>query len=429
MHGWYGRLTRRCRGAVSTNEQLTAATAGEVQRRLSLYQLLDPVVFADPYPLYRRLRTEHPVYWDPFLHAWVVTRYADVMTVLHEYSAARTPTPEQLTALGMESLSPVAEVMVRQMLYLDPPEHTRVRQLAAKAFTPRRVDALRSHVADIVETLLDAVQGRRAMDLIADFALPLPAIVSCETLGLPTADWPLLASWTRSFADLLGNFQHNPVRAKAATKTVDDMTAYFRRAMRERTARPDGLLHSFMAADVNGDRFTEDEVIANAIITMVGGLETTTNLIANGMLSLLLHPDQWALLQREPELVPSAVEEFLRFESPIQHTARLAPQDTELGGRVILRRQAVIAVMAAANRDPTRFSEPDRLDIRRADNRHLAFGWATHHCFGASLARLEAQLAFSAFVRRLGAMRLAGSFNWRQDSGAFRGLESLLVEL
>jgi pimeloyl-[acyl-carrier protein] synthase len=273
------------------------------------------------------------------------------------------------------------------------------------------------------------VRERGSMDVITDFARPLPAIVSCEMLGLPTADWSQLSDWTRSFAELLGNFQHNPGRFGPVKKTVEDLTAYFRSAVRDQVDRGEGMLQALATAEVDGDRFTEDEVIANAIITLVGGLETTTNLIGNGLLALLRHPDQWELLQREPGLIPSAVEEFLRFESPIQHTARLAPADTELGGRRIRKRQAVTAVMAAANRDPTRFADPDRLDIRRTDNRHLAFGWSGHHCFGAPLARLEAQLAFAAIVARMPSIRLTGGpARWRQDSGAFRGLESLCVE-
>ncbi len=217
----------------------TAAGASSgADRRLGLYQLLDPVVHADPYPLYHRLRSEDPVHWDPFLHAWVVTRYDDVMRVLLNYSADRTPSPEQLDSLGLKALGPIAQIMVRQMLYLDPPEHTRVRMLAAKGFTPRRVEVLRAHVADIVDELLDAVQHRHAMDVVADFAVPLPAIVSCEMLGLPTADWPQLTGWTSAFALLLGNFQYDPARAETVRETVDDMTAYFRQAIHAQADDP-----------------------------------------------------------------------------------------------------------------------------------------------------------------------------------------------
>jgi pimeloyl-[acyl-carrier protein] synthase len=395
-------------------------------RRLGLYQLLDPAVAADPYPLYRRLRDDDPVLWDPFLRAWVVTRYDDVMTVVHRSSANRAPTPDQLEALGLKALAPVARVMVRQMLFMDPPEHARVRALTAKCFNPRRVEQLREHVADIIRQLLDRVQIRGVTDLIADLALPLPAIVSSEMLGLPSENWPQLTSWTRSLAELLGNFQHNPTRT---VRAVDDMTAYFRNAIHTQSRHSeDGLLHALVTAENAGDRFTEEEVIANAIITLVGGLETTTHLIGNGMLALLLHPEQWHILRADPTLVPGAVEELLRFESPIQHTARLAPDDDELGGRRIRKRQAVIAVLAAANRDPQRFPEPDRLDIRPGDNRHLAFGWASHHCFGAPLARLQGELAFSALVERMGSARLTESVRWRRNAGAFRGPESLPIE-
>ena len=408
--------------------EITDGLSPETNRRLGLYQLLDPAVAADPYPLYRQLRDSEPVLWDPFLHAWVVTRYEDVMTVLHRYSANRTPSADQLEALGLKALAPVAHVMVRQMLYLDPPQHTRVRALAAKGFTPRRVEVLRTHIAEIIQHLLDGVQTRGAMDVIGDLAVPLPAIVSSEMLGLPSDDWPQLTSWTRSFAELLGNFQYNPARAVRVCGAVNDMTAYFRHAIRTQSGHSrEGLLHALVNAEVDGDRLNEDEVIANAIITLVGGLETTTNLIGNGLLALLLHPEQWQLLRAEPNLIPIAVEELLRFESPVQHTARVAPYDDVLGGCQILKGQAVIAVLAAANRDPQRFRDPDQLNIRRSDNRHLAFGWATHHCFGAPLARLQGELAFSALVERMGSAQLAESVRWRRNVGAFRGLESLPV--
>jgi cytochrome P450 len=248
-------------------------------------------------------------------------------------------------------------------------------------------------------------------------------------LGLPGDDWPQLSTWTRSFAELLGNFQHDPVRASTVRDTVDGMTGYFRHALHRPGQPANGLLHALTTAVVDGDRLAEDEVVANAILTLVGGLETTTNLIANGLASLLAHPEQWQCLRDDPALVESAVEELLRFESPIQHTARLAPDDTELGGKVVRRRQAVTAVIAAANRDPARFTDPDRLDITRADNRHLAFGWSTHHCFGAPLARLVAQRAFTALLERMPSVHMCDpALHWRRNAGAFRGLETLPVE-
>jgi cytochrome P450 len=410
-------------------QRLGGASGRDTNRRLSLYRLLDPAVLADPYPLYERLRSEAPVHWDPFLHAWIVTRYDDVLHVLTNFSATCTPTPEQLSDLGMEKLAPVAEVLVRQMLFLDPPAHTRVRRLAAKAFTPRRVEVLRGHITEIVERLLDDVQDQGSMDVIADLARPLPAIVSAEMLGLPPADWPQLTAWSRVFAEILGNFQPDPDSVNRVLQCVEEMTAYLRDAIREQAEHPrDGLLGALVHSEVDGDRFSEEEVIANTIITMVGGQETTTNLIGNGILSLLQRPAQWERLRAEPALLPSAVEELLRYESPSQHTARLAPEDTELGGNVIRKRQGVIAVLSAANRDPDQFPDPDRLDLGRADNRHVAFGWAAHFCFGASLARIEGQQAFASLARRMGDMRLtAAPLTWRPNLG-LRGLDALPVE-
>jgi cytochrome P450 len=393
---------------------------------LSLYHLLDPEVLANPYPLFRRIRTEDPVHWDPFLHAWVVTRYKDVVTVLHDYSAERTPTPEQLAEMGLASLNPIAEIMVKQMLFLDPPAHARLRGLASQAFTPQRVEVLRSHIREITDRLLDKVQAKGHMDVIADLAEPLPCIVTAEMLGVPVDDYQQLKAWSQDFAEMLGNFQHNAERAPRILASVLEMADYFRSAMREQRLDPrDGLVSSLMNAEIQGDRLSEEEVIANCIVTMVGGQETTTNLIGNGVLALLRNPDQLETLRCNFSLIPSAVEELLRYESPRQHTARLAPEDTILGGRRIRKRQAVIAVMAAGNRDPERFPDPDRLDITRADNRHLAFGWAAHFCFGAALARIEGQVAFELMLRRLPHWVLEPTrLVWRSNLG-LRGLTSL----
>src|SRR5713101_4339599 len=395
---------------------------------LSLYHLLDPEVLADPYPLYRRLRTEAPVHWDPYLHAWIVTRYEDVVTVLHHFSAKRTPTPEQFAAMGLAELGPIAQMMTKQMLFMDAPAHTRLRSLASMAFTPARVEALRAHIREILDALIEPLLRAGRMDVINDLAAPLPAIVTAELLGVPTSDCDQLKAWSADFAEVLGNFQHNPDRASRTLKCVEEMTAYFRDAIERMKTEPrEGLINALMTAEIDGDRLSEEEVIANCIVTMVGGQETTTNLIGNGVLSLLRNLGQLEKLRSDLSLVPSAVEEMLRYESPSQHTARLAPEDTILGGKRIQKRQAVIAVMAAANRDPERFPDPDRLDITRTDNRHVAFGWAAHFCFGAALARIEGQTAFELMLRRFPNWTLDPKpLVWRTNLG-LRGLTELPI--
>ncbi|MGI8744125.1 MAG: cytochrome P450 [Bryobacteraceae bacterium] len=395
---------------------------------LSLYQLLDPEVLANPYPLYRRLRTEDPVHWDPYLCAWVVTRYRDIVHVLHYFSADRTPTPRQLTAMGLSAMNPIAQVMVKQMLFMDAPAHSRLRTLASTAFSPARVAVLRSHIQEIVEKLIDAVEPAGRMDAIADLAYPLPAIVTAEMLGVPVSDRDQLKAWSADFAEMLGNFQHNPDRIPQVLRSVEDMTAYFMARMGELREHPrPGLIHSLMTAEVDGERLSDEEVVANCIVTMVGGQETTTNLIGNGLLTLLRNPDQLGRLLDDPSLIPSAVEELLRYESPSQHTARIAPADIVMSGREIRKGQAVIAVMAAGNRDPEQFPDPDRLDVGRNEKRHLAFGWAAHFCFGAALARIEGQIAFETLLRRLPNLRLIPQpLVWRENLG-LRGLISLPV--
>jgi pimeloyl-[acyl-carrier protein] synthase len=408
--------------------------AGETEalESLSLFHLMDPAVRANPYPLYRRLRTEDPVHWDPYLHAWIVTRYQDVVTVLTRFSADRTPTPEYFEALGVPEVSPIARVMVKQMLFKDAPAHTRLRKLAGPAFMPARIRLLRQHIEEIADRLIDDMQarGHGTTDLMADFAEPLPAIVTAEMLGVPVEDHVKLKEWSVTFAEMLGNFQHNPDRLGGVLQAVEHLAEYFQKAILERREYPrDGLIQSLMSAQADGDRLTDEEIVANCIVTMVGGLETTTNLIGNGTLALLRNPDKLAELRADRDLTPGAVEELLRYESPSQLTARLAPSDVVLGGKQIRKRQAVIAVMAAGNHDPERFTNPERLILDRPDCRHLAFGWAAHFCFGAPLARLEGEVAFNSLLRRFPDLRLADEpLVWRENLG-LRGLERLPLSL
>jgi hypothetical protein len=395
---------------------------------ISLCQLMQPEIMASPYGLYRELREADPVHWDPFLHAWVVTRYADIVTVLSRLSADRTLTAEKLEIMGLGAMNPIIQVMSQQMLFRDAPDHTRLRALCAAAFSPARIAVLRGHIQDIADSLIDRFIAQGKADIVADVAAPMPAIVTAEMLGVPVSDHERLKNWSIDFAEILGNFQHSTDRVARVAASVRDMTEYFRAAIRQQETDPhEGLVLSLVQAEVNGIRLTEVEIIANCILTMIGGQETATNLIGSGLVTLLLHPEQMRMLQDDPSLIPSAVEELLRFESPIQHTARVAPEDFTLGGKLIRRGQTVVAVLAAGNRDPERFANPDVLDLKRGDKGHLAFGWAAHFCFGAPLARMEGQIAFSTILRRLKNLELASEdFVWRENLG-LRGLSGLPV--
>jgi len=378
--------------------------------------------------LYRALRQQNPVHWDPYMHAWVVTTYPEVVTVLKTYSADRTPQPAYLESLGLSLMKPFAEVMLQQMMFMDGAQHSRLRGICAAAFTPRRVEELRSVIETITDELIDKVIASGRMDLIADFANLLPAIVTARLLGVPVEDHEQLHNWVIDLAEVLGNFQHHPDRVAEIVQSLEDLKSYVAARMEEQRQRPtDGLISSLMTAELDGHRLSDDEVIANTIITLIGGHETTTNLIASGFLTLLRNPGSLEQLRRQPEIVGTAVEELLRYESPVQHTARVAVADMELGGKVIRKGSKVVAVLAAANRDPSRFPDPDSLDLLRSNNRHLAFGWAAHFCFGAPLARVEGQIAFNSLVRRLKNPELADrKLEWRQNAG-LRGLTKLTI--
>ncbi len=288
---------------MATFSPSTSSAAADDELDLSLCQLLDPAVLADPYPLFDRLRETDPVHWDVFLHAWVITRYEDVVKVLKTFSADRAPSPEQFAAMGLAEISPIAALMVKQMLFMDAPTHTRIRSLAAFAFTPSRVAVLRQRIEEIADRLLEPLKDRGSMELIAEFAAPLPAIVTAYMLGVPEQDHTFLKDWSASFAEMLGNYQYNPGRIPHMLQVVNDMTAYFKDTIIEQRRRPqEGLVHSLMTAEVAGDRLSDEEVIANSIITMIGGQETTTNLIGNGLMELLQHPQ--ATAGSSPESTP-----------------------------------------------------------------------------------------------------------------------------
>lgn len=395
---------------------------------LSLLRMLDAEIIAEPYEMYRKLREYDPVHWDPYMHAWVVTTYPEVLKVLMNYSADRTPMPAYLDELGLSFMKPFSEVMLQQMMFMDGAKHSRLRSICAAAFTPRRVEGLRSVIESVAEDLIDGFIANGHVDLITEFANPMPAIVTARLLGVPVEDHEQLHDWVLDLAEVLGNFQHHPDRVVQIVQSLEDLKNYIAGIMEEQRVNPnEGLIRSLMTAEVDGNRLTDDEVIANTIITLIGGHETTTNLIASGFLTLLREPEAREQLRSNPGIINSAVEELLRFESPVQHTARIAPADMELGGKMIKKGARVVAVLAAANRDPDRFPEPNSLNLLRPDNRHMAFGWAAHFCFGAPLARMEGQIAFNALLRRLkNPFLLKEELTWRENAG-LRGLTELKI--
>lgn len=395
---------------------------------LCLLRMLNPEVLADPHVIYRALREYDPVHWDPYMHAWIVTSYPEVVYVLTNCSADRTPAPEYLEKLGLTFMKPFAEVMLKQMMFMDGAMHRRLRGICASAFTPRSVEAMRSVIESIAEDLIDKFIGEGQIDMITEFANPLPAIVTAKLLGVPVEDHQQLHAWVLDLAEVLGNYQHHPDRVAEIVKSLDAFKNYIRDRMEEERRRPnDGLIYSLMQAEFEGQKLSDEEVIANTIITLIGGHETTTNLIASGFLTLLRDPESLHLLRTRPEIAKSAVEELLRFESPVQHTARIAHADFQLGGKTIQKGSRMVVVLAAANRDPNRFPEPDRLDLLREDNRQVAFGWAAHFCFGAPLARMEGQIAFNTLLRRLAnPVLLQDELSWRSNAG-LRSLTSLRI--
>jgi cytochrome P450 len=387
---------------------------------------LDRDFVADPYPTYHRLRAEDPVHLSP-LGFWVLTRYEDVVAVLRDGRAAKEAIQEFVAAkLGV----PPSPRSALSMLDRDPPDHTRLRALVSKAFTPRVVERLRPRIQDIVDDLLARVASRGQMELIEEFAYPLPVIVICEMLGVPLADHERFRGWGLDIARGLDSVllpPESPVRERAlAARSA--LAGYFRELITERRSSPrDDLLSALIAAEEAGDTLDEDELLSTCILLLIAGHETTVNLIGNGTLALLRHPDQRRRLRESPQLIGTAVEELLRFDGPVQRTARIPSADITVGGRTIKAGEMVMPFLAAADRDPAQFPDPDRLDIGRTENRHIAFGWGIHFCLGAPLARLEGQIAINTLVRRLPGLALATAEPEYRPSLTLRGLAALPV--
>jgi len=316
------------------------------------------------------------------------------------------------------------------MLDRDPPDHTRLRSLVSKAFTPRVVEELRPHIQEIVDGLLARVEDESSMDLMEQFAYPLPVIVICEMLGVPVKDHERFKGWGLDIARGLDAILL-PVDSEVAQRSMVSRRAlaeYFRGLIAERRASPRGdLLSALIAAEEAGDKLSEEELLATCILLLVAGHETTVNLIGNGTLALLRHPAELRRLREHPEIIGSAVEELLRYDGPVQRTARIPSADVTIAGRKISKGELVLPFIGAADRDPAQFADPDRLDLTRADNRHVAFGWGIHFCLGAPLARVEGQIAISALVRRLPKLALATDKPEYRQSLTLRGLKALPV--
>ena len=387
---------------------------------------MDPEFIADPHPTYHRLRVEDPVHQHP-LGFWVLTRYDDVVASLRDPRLAKEAIGAFVAArLGV----PPMPLNSMSMLDRDPPDHTRLRGLVNKAFTPRVVERLRPHVQEIVDGLLDGVADKGHMDLIEDFAYPLPVIVICEMLGVPVKDQERFKAWGLDIARGLDSVLLPPesdvsMRARAARQALAE---YFRELIAERRAQPqDDMLSGLVTAEEAGDTLSEEDLLSTCILLLIAGHETTVNLIGNGTLALLRNPDQLQRLREHPEIIGTAVEELLRFDGPVQRTARIPSEPVIFGGKTIPAGEMVMPFISAADRDPAQFSDPDRLDLGRTDNRHIAFGWGIHFCLGAPLARVEGQIAINTLVQRMPKLALASDKpDWRV-SLTLRGLERLPV--
>jgi cytochrome P450 len=395
-----------------------------------------PRFASDPYPFYRRLRQKYPLRKDPIAPVWVALRYDDVVSVLRDPRFKKEPfisdaLPDAARRqFGLpEARDAAVEGEPLAMLFLDPPRHTRIRAVFNKAFVPRTLNALRPRIQQIADGQIDAGERRGAMDVIQDLAVPLPIKVIAELVGFPPDDYERLKKWSDDFAAAL---TINPTAEKQerSNQSREEMRGYFEQIVANLRAKPqENLICTLLAANENGRLLSPMELFANCTLLMAAGHETTTNLIGNGLLALLRNPDQMKLLRDNPELISSAVDELLRYDSPVQWIARVANEDLELRGQRIKRGDIVIGSLGSANRDPEVFDDPDRLDIKRKNGKHIAFGHGEHYCIGAMLARIEGEIAIGTVIRRFPKLRLnTRRVKWNRNI-IFRGLKALRVQL
>lgn len=397
------------------------------------YDPSDPAINADPFPVFRRLRAEDPVHWSPHLGGWVLTAYDDVKTAIHggPYSADRlTPFFEHQKQKTGVPLGQVAAYLNRWMVFRDPPDHTRLRGLVNRAFTTRVVRSMRPRIQAIVDDLLDAAAAKGRIDVIADFAYPLPASVIMHMLGVPRGDIDDVKAWSEEITLFIGTAQATPDKYARAEQGTRAMADYFRGLVADRRRHPaNDLISALIKARDEDESLSDDEIIGNCILLLYAGHETTTNLIGNGLLALLRHPGEWARLKDDPGLVESAVEECLRYDGPSSATVRIVTTEHNLYGTRLEAGQRIFAMLNAANRDPDQFDDAEGFDIGRDPNPHLTFGYGIHFCLGAPLARLETQIAFAELARRFPDLTLETEAPHWFDALVLRGLKALPVDL
>ena len=392
-----------------------------------LFNPLSPAVIANPYPLYHRMRTTDPVHKSP-LGMYVATRHADVSFVLKDQRFGKDYVGRVTRRLGAEALEePIYKSMRHWMLVQDPPDHTRLRGLVVRAFTARRMEDMRPRIQAIVDRTLDRMIPMGHADLIADFAYRLPVIVICEMLGIPEADQEMFFSGARTGGRVLDPVPMSRAETDEANAGHLAIAEYFKGIFELRRREPkDDLITQLVQAEEAGNKLTNEELIGNIILLFGAGHETTVNLIGNGLLALHRNPDQLALLKREPDRIANAIEEFLRYDSSVQATGRVALVDVMLGDTAIAKGENVLTLLGAANRDPAMYPDPDRLDITRTNIKPFSFGGGIHFCLGAQLARIESDVAISTLLRRLPELRLDNveTPDWRPNF-VLRGLRAL----
>ncbi len=417
-----------------------AAFAAEMVGRIAFEKLQTGIVFNpqakqlrdDPHPFYRKLRERDPVHRSGIVDGLVLTRYDDALQVLSDraFSAEDRSWRRWSRFARIMAGRGVPDPYERDpsMLRLDPPRHTRLRSLVSKAFTPRAIDRLRPRVEALAEELLDRLPATGTIDLVDALAVPLPVIVIAELLGVPSEDQDRFRAWSEHVAMSLGDGSAATLRN--SQKATAELSTYLGTIADQRRAEPrDDLISDLVAVEEEGDRLSEGEMLGVCVLLLVAGNETTTKLIGNGVVAMLRHREQLEILQSEPKRIEAAVEETLRYDGTVQYTSRFATEDTEIGGFQLAAGRQAIVVLAAANRDPDRFPDPDRFDVSRDDIRHLAFSHGTHFCLGARLARLETEAAFKALIERYPQLDFADApVRWSPNT-ILRGPEALPLAL